>query len=78
MTKEFITHELGNDDAWVCVCGNRPDSDGFYTCDQAGNEVEPTQDSNGTNLYVCARCGRIIQQGTLEIVGRNPKPKMLA
>jgi len=78
MAKEFITHEAGNEDAWVCVCGNRPDSDGFYTCDQDGNEMEPVLNSNWTNLYVCASCGRIIQQGTLLIVGRNPKPKMLA
>lgn len=77
MPKEFITHEAGNDEAWVCICGNTPTDDGFYCCDTEGNEVEPTIDSGWTNLYVCARCGRIIQQDTLEVIGRNPKLKML-
>ena len=78
MAKEFIKHESGNDEAWVCVCGNKPSSDGFYPCDATGNEMEPSAGSGWTNLYVCARCGRFFQQGTLEVVGRNPKPKMLA
>ena len=77
MAKEFITHESGSDDAWVCVCGNQPDGDGFFPCDAQGNEIEPTVGSGWTNLYVCAQCGRIIEQDTLEVVGRNPKPKML-
>ncbi len=29
------------------------------------------------NLYVCFRCGRIINQDTLALVGRNPPPKLL-
>lgn len=75
--KERITHESGNDEAWVCICGNTPSDGGFYPCDKEGNEMEPTVGSDWDGLYVCADCGRIIKQDTLEVVGRNPHPKML-
>ena len=77
MAKKFITHEAGNDEAWTCICGNTPDSDGFYPCDKEGNEMEPSKGSDWDNLYVCASCGRIINQDTLEVIGRNPQPKLL-
>lgn len=67
---EFITHAPGYAEAWICLCGNRPDSDGFFPCDMHGDEVEPTQEWE--DLYVCARCGRIINQRSLEVVGQNP------
>ncbi len=70
MTKrEFITLEAGNQDAWICVCGNEPQTDGFYPCDETGNEMEPVRGWNG--LYVCHGCGRIIQQDSLEIIGQK-------
>jgi hypothetical protein len=68
--KERIAHEPGSDESWICLCGNRPDSDGFFPCDSNGNEVQPVDGWN--NLYVCFRCGRIVDQGTFEIVGQNP------
>jgi hypothetical protein len=74
--KQFITHERGNRDAWACLCGNQPDYDGFYTCDCRGDEVEP-EEGKWDDLYVCARCGRIIHQDTLEVVGQNPNWKAL-
>ena len=74
-TKEKRSHEPGYEDAWTCICGNQPTSDGFYPCNEAGDEVEPVK--GWKNLYVCARCGRIINQFTLEVVGRNPKAKLL-
>jgi hypothetical protein len=74
---EHITHEAGNNDAWVCMCGNQPADDGFYTCDKSGNEVEPTTKDWNTNWYVCAACGRMIDYKTLEVVGRNQAPKLL-
>ena len=77
MEKEHITHEAGGDDEWLCICGNRPISDGFFTCDSEGNEVEPTPKDWTTNWYVCGRCGRIIDQNTLEVVGRNEDFKRL-
>jgi hypothetical protein len=72
---EFITYEKGNEDAWVCICGNQPHHHGFYPCDEAGNEVEPVTGWEG--LYVCAKCGRIIQKDTLEVIGQNPNFKLL-
>ncbi|MGC9944573.1 MAG: hypothetical protein ABSE48_22345 [Verrucomicrobiota bacterium] len=78
MPKEFVPHEAGNDEGWICLCGNTPVEHGFYPCDELGNEVVPTQGSGWTNLYVCAKCGRVIKQDILEVIGRNPAPKMLA
>lgn len=77
MAKEFINHEAGYEEAWVCICGNTPTGDGFFPCDANGDEMEPLIGSAWKDLYVCAKCGRIIQQHTLEVVGRNPKPKLL-
>jgi hypothetical protein len=68
-TAEFIKHEAGDSDAWICLCGNNPVSDGFYPCDHDGNEVEPVTGWKG--LYVCSRCGRIIEQSTLRVIGRK-------
>lgn len=74
--QEAITHEASNDEAWICLCGNEPSSDGFFPCDKAGNEMEPTPD--WPDLYVCARCGRIIDPESLRVVGQNAHPKLLA
>jgi hypothetical protein len=76
-TKEVISHEKGNDESWICICGNTPVSQGFYPCNADGNEMEPNIGSNWDGLYVCLKCGRIIHQNTLEVVGQNPKPKLL-
>lgn len=47
-----------------CLCGNRPDMDGFYPCLGNGTVVEPvvagSWDDEGRYLYACASCGRII------------------
>lgn len=75
VTKEHITHEKGNNEAWICLCNNRIDSDGFFPCDKNGNEMVPAEGWEG--LYGCARCGRIIEQGTLEVVDQNPNFKRL-
>jgi hypothetical protein len=47
---------------WRCICGNTPLGDGFFPCNESGNEMEPAIGSGWTDLYVCARCGRIIKQ----------------
>lgn len=70
---EQISHEDDDVDAWVCLCGNTPPSDGFTTCNADGDEIEPTVESGWTSLLVCNRCGRIIDQDTLMIVGRKPE-----
>lgn len=67
--KGFITHEKGDKDSWVCVCGNTPTSYSFFPCDK-GNEMEPVKGWEGS--YICGRCGRIIKQGLLAVVGQNP------
>ena len=72
---EVITHEKDNDEAWICICGNQPSEEGFFPCDEKGNETDP--DANWGGLYVCARCGRMIDLESLHVVGRNPEPKFL-
>jgi hypothetical protein len=69
---EHITAEKIDPDAWLCICGNTPVDDGFYPCDERGNEMEPIAGSNWDGLYVCNLCGRIIRQDTLEVIGQNP------
>ena len=64
---EIIKHEAGNEEAWICACGNTPTSDGFFACDEAGRYVEPVKGWKG--LYRCGRCGRIIDQSSLEVLG---------
>lgn len=56
-------------DAWVCLCGNTPTDYGFYPCNDQGKIVEPTPELWATGCYVCDRCGRIIRQSDLEVVG---------
>jgi len=73
--KERIKTEPGVEDGWICLCGNTPADDGFYPCDENGNEMEPLVESIWKNLYVCDSCGRIINQYTLEVVGRKPNQK---
>lgn len=57
----------GKGSAWVCVCGNRPELDGFYPCDMDGKEQEP--DFSWEGFYLCAACGLVINQATLQAVG---------
>ena len=74
-TRLVIAHEARDVDAWICVCGNRPTCDGFYPCDQSGRQVEPDK-AWIQPLYVCDRCGRIVNSETLEVVGeRAEKPE---
>jgi hypothetical protein len=67
--QEYITHQEGNSDGWICRCKNTPVDAGFYPCDEKGNEVEPIEGWGW--LYACDRCGRIIDGITLEIVGQR-------
>jgi len=70
-----ITHEIDDDQAWICICDNEPSEDGFYPCDEKGNEVEPVAGWGGR--YVCFRCGRIIDPNSFRVVARSPDPKLL-
>lgn len=68
---EKISHEDHDETAWVCLCGNTPHTDGFATCNAKGEEMEPSAGSDWADLYVCNRCGRIINQTSLMVVGRK-------
>jgi len=74
---EFISPGNPDKDDWNCICGNNTFRDGYYPCDEHGNEMEPTIGSAWADLYVCYGCGRIINSDTLEVVGRNQDPKLL-
>lgn len=74
VTRDHITHEPNNPEAWICLCGNTPDADGFYPCDRGGREVAPTPGEWMAGCYVCARCGRIIDQKSLEVLGPSVLP----
>jgi len=63
---EFITE--GSRGAWKCKCG---DSEGFYTSDNNGNEIEPLIGSDWNGLYTCSNCGRIIDGDSLQVVGNK-------
>lgn len=44
----------------------------------ARGELDPGEDGDWTNFYVSAACGRIFDQDTLEVVGRNLRPVLLS
>lgn len=69
--REIISLEEGHPDAWICICDNMPSEDGFYPCNSQGEKVEPTEKEWTTDLYVCDRCGRMINCVTLVVEGRN-------
>lgn len=68
---EFIKQEVGNQEAWVCLCGNTPVDQGFFPSDERGIEGAPVQGWGG--LYTCDRCGRVIDSMTLRVVGTRIK-----
>lgn len=68
--KEKIT--VTNDgDHWICICNNHTMDIGFATCDSDGNFLEPLKGSSWSGLYACQSCGRIIDQETYEVLGKN-------
>ena len=67
--KGRISHEPDYEEAWICLCGNTPTDSGFFPCNEAGVEIEPTEKDGWDDLYVCAGCGRIVNQTTLEVLG---------
>jgi Zn-finger protein len=61
--------KINNEKGWLCPCGNTSGIDGFYPCNSEGEQVEPTREAWDGITWVCERCGRIINDDTLEIVG---------
>ena len=68
-TQEIITFEE-KEDNWICICGNIPESDGFYPCDRKGKSVEPTVKNWPEALYRCDNCERIIRQQDRRVIGQ--------
>jgi hypothetical protein len=66
---------LPGDAGWECPCGNTSDKSGFMPSDSAGNFTPLDPDSGetgwGSEYGTCERCGRIVSEKTLEVVGRN-------
>lgn len=56
-------------DTWVCICGNVASLEGFYPCNSEGTQVEPTPEEWTSGWYACARCYRLIDQRTRQVVG---------
>jgi hypothetical protein len=67
---EYVAEGEIDPDAWTCLCGNTPMSDGFYTVNAQYQVVEPTITEWTTGLYICVRCGRAIDQDTRKVVAR--------
>jgi hypothetical protein len=44
-----------------------PINDGFYPINEFDREVYPTAKEWTTDEYYCGRCGRVINQTTLEV-----------
>lgn len=70
---EFIQHEPHDETAWICLCGNTPDADGFTPSDVNGETIEPTTESRWDGIYRCDRCLRIIAQRNLKVINVAPK-----
>ncbi|MEQ7802148.1 hypothetical protein ABDJ41_20300 [Pedobacter sp. ASV1-7] len=72
VTGEYITHEQQDRELWVCVCGNMPNYNGFYACDEDGDLIEPGNE--GEYLYRCEYCGRVINERDHQVIGINLNP----
>jgi len=71
ITGEQINHDQDRDD-WICLCGNYPAMNGFYSCDEDGNWIEPAEEWN--DLYRCHQCGRVINDSDHTVIGINLHP----
>jgi len=49
----------------------------LFSCDPQGNEIEPMTENDWDGLYVCAECGRVINQETLEVTGTKGVPALM-
>jgi hypothetical protein len=76
--KEHVKQDPDDIAGWECVCGNTTDRAGFAACNSAGNKMEPTIDSDWNDVYVYNECGRVIDQNTLEVIGRKSNPVLVS
>jgi ribosomal protein L37AE/L43A len=69
---EMIRRGVDGDDWIYCLCGNDPSGEGFAPCLEDGTIVEPTVDGPWkARLYLCERCGRIVDQVSLLVTGKS-------
>ena len=58
---------------WICICGNDPGYYGFFRCDFDGEpldiDLDPETEYEGSLLWVCDKCGRVVDHKTLSVVG---------
>ena len=57
--EEYIKRDAEDQDWLICVCGNTPEPDGFFSCDAVGNFVEPTPENY--RYLCCSSCNRIFE-----------------
>lgn len=73
--EKAITHEPQDKDAWVCICGNMPSENGFYSCDASGALADGAMDESANGWdgkhYLCNQCKRVIDGDTLQIVAQR-------
>ena len=66
-----ISYEIGRPDAWIYICGNTPEADGFDTCLPDGRRIYP--EGLWKDHYICNRCESVINQTTLELAWQRGK-----
>ena len=69
--KLYISHEIKNPDAWICICGNTPEADGFDTCLPDGRRIDP--EGPWQDHFLCNRCESVINQTTVELAWQRGK-----
>lgn len=64
--------KVGGDQNWfICPCGNEPHTDGFFSCNSDGHITVGLVGGDWDEIhYVCGLCSNIINMHTLEIVGK--------
>ena len=67
--KKLKVAALNFPDGGSCTCGNIAGGQGFFPCNEKGEEVEPTDEAWTARCYICDACGNIIKQETSEIIG---------
>lgn len=75
MLDEHVTIDPADDTLFVCPCGNRACDAGMYPISEVGDErgdreVEPTTAAWTSGEYVCAACGRVIDQARRVVTRR--------